>query len=60
MKSHGRGTTGKRGIGSGKGSHKTSSSTSYGSGMKKTKGNGMGGKAGSVKPKKGGRASSYK
>ena len=45
MKGHGRGTSGKRGLGSGKDSYKTSTSKPASvSGYKKTGGNGMGGK----------------
>jgi hypothetical protein len=54
-KSHGRGTSGKRGIGTGKSSFKTSTASpaKAPSGFKKTGGDGMGGK---VKGGKGGNA----
>lgn len=50
---HGRGTSGKRGIGSGSASHKTSTSkpAKPAAGIKKTGGDGMGGKAGKAEPK---------
>ncbi len=52
---HGRGTSGKRGLGTGKNSHKTSSSkpAKPAAGIKKTSGSGQGGSAGSAAPAKG-------
>lgn len=58
---HGRGTSGKRGLGSGASSYKTSTSkpAKAASGIKKTGGDGMGGKAGSADPGKGKNSKKY-